>query len=187
MDVCSFLWMQPPSQNTSNFWGVTIDLNTGRPTSTPSRITSGDGFTIQPSVTSDGKRLTFNRVKPQEDVYLAEFFSNPPHISRPRRLTLDWMPDNKAVLFTSTRTGTLNIFRQKIDGTSAEMLVFGPEQKNLLRLNLECGAALCEAPVICATSAPKSSLSLAVVPPAQSARDRLLCAIARASNRIYAW
>jgi eukaryotic-like serine/threonine-protein kinase len=131
------------NQNTSNFWGMTIDLNTGRPAGKPFRITSGDGFTIQPSVTSDGKHLTFNRVKPQEDVYLAEFFPKVPHISRPRRLTLDdaddlpfdWMPDNKTVLFTSNRTGTLNIFRQKIDDTSAEMLVFGPEQKTLLRLN----------------------------------------------------
>jgi Tol biopolymer transport system component len=94
-------------------------------------------------MTSDGKRLTFNRVKPQEDVYLAEFFPKGPRISTPRRLTLDdaddlpfdWTLDNKAVLFTSNRTGTINIFRQKIDETSAEMLVFGPEQKTLCRLN----------------------------------------------------
>ena len=46
--------------------------------------------------------------------------------------------DDSAVLFTSNRTGTsniYNIFRQRIDETSAEMLVFGPEQKTISRLN----------------------------------------------------
>jgi Tol biopolymer transport system component len=45
------------------------------------------------------------------------------------------MPDNKTVLFTSNRTGTLNVFRQNIDDASAQMLVFGPEQKTVLRLS----------------------------------------------------
>jgi eukaryotic-like serine/threonine-protein kinase len=133
----------PPSQNTSNLWALSIDLGTGRPAGKPVRITSGDGYTIQPSVTSDGSRLTFDRVKPQEDVYLAEFFPRGPRISTPRRLTLDdaddlpfdWTTDSKSVLFTSNRTGTLNIFRQNINKTTAEMLVFGPETKSISRLN----------------------------------------------------
>jgi len=42
------------------------------------------------------------------------------------------------VLFTSNRSGasnTFNIFRQRIDQTTAEMLIFGQEQKTLSRLN----------------------------------------------------
>jgi Tol biopolymer transport system component len=88
----------------------------------------------------------FGRFKPQLDVYLAEFFAKGPRLGTPRRLTLDdaddlpfdWTADDSAVLFTSNRTGTsniYNIFRQKIDETSAEMLVFGPEQKTISRLN----------------------------------------------------
>jgi eukaryotic-like serine/threonine-protein kinase len=131
------------SQGNSNLWALPMDVNTGRSTGKPVRISSGDGYTIQPSVTSDGKHLTFNRVSPQEDVYVAEFSLKGPRISTPRRLTLDdaddlpfdWTPDNKAVLFTSNRTGAVNIFRQKIDETSAEMLVFGPEPKTVCRLN----------------------------------------------------
>src|SRR5262249_3141125 len=135
---------QPGFQNNnSNLWALSVDLSTGRTVGNPVRITTGEGFVVQPSVTADGKRVTFNRIKPQEDVYLAEFFRQPPRISKPRRLTLDdaddlpfdWTPDSKAVLFTSNRTGTLNIFRQKSDETSAEMLVFGPEQKTTCRLN----------------------------------------------------
>jgi Tol biopolymer transport system component len=132
-----------PNQNNSNLWALSVDVSTRRPAGKAVRITSGDGYSIQPSVTSDGKRLTFDRVKPQEDVYLAEFFPKGPRIGTPRRLTLDdaddlpfdWTTDSKSVLFTSNRTGTLNIFRQNIHETTAEMLVFGRETKSISRLN----------------------------------------------------
>jgi eukaryotic-like serine/threonine-protein kinase len=133
----------PPSQNTSNLWAVGMDSGSGRPSGIPSRITTGDDLVDQPSTTTDGKHLVFNRVKPQLDVYLGEFFANGPRLGTPRRLTLDdaddlpfdWTFDDRAVLFISNRTGTNNIFKQQIDETSAEMLVFGPEQKWIARLN----------------------------------------------------
>jgi Tol biopolymer transport system component len=136
----------PPSQNTSNFWAAPMDLKTGRIAGIPSRITTGDDFVDQPSVTTDGKRLVFNRLKPQLDVYVAEFFSKGPRLGTPRRLTLDdsddlpydWTLDDSAVLFVSNRTGTsniFNIFRQRINQTFAEPLVSGPEQKAISRLS----------------------------------------------------
>jgi Tol biopolymer transport system component/DNA-binding winged helix-turn-helix (wHTH) protein len=129
----------PPSQNSSNFWAARIDLSTGR-FGTPARITSGDGFVVGPSITADGKNLVFNRTRPQADVYVAEFSSKGPRLSTPRRLTLDdaddipfdWTVDSKAVLFISSRTGTANIFRQRIDETSAEMLVIDQEKKSAI-------------------------------------------------------
>ena len=138
----------PPSQNTSNFWTVNVDSTTGRSTSVPSKITSGDDYVNQPSVTTDGKTLLFSRFKPQLDVYVAEFFAKGPHLGTPRRLTLDdaddlpfdWTSDDSAVLFTSNRTNAssiFNIFRQRIDESSAEMLVSGPEQKSVARLNAD--------------------------------------------------
>jgi serine/threonine protein kinase len=138
----------PPSQNTSNFWKVSVDSITGRSTGVPSKITSGDDYVNQPSVTTDGKILVFSRFKPQLDVYVAEFFANGPRLSTPRRLTLDdaddlpfdWTFDDSAVLFTSNRTNAssiFNIFRQRIDESSAEMLVSGPEQKAVTRLNAD--------------------------------------------------
>jgi Tol biopolymer transport system component/DNA-binding winged helix-turn-helix (wHTH) protein len=133
------MYEPPPSQNSSNCWAASLDLSTGRFVGTAARITSGDGFAVQPSVTADGKRLVFIRAKPQADVYVAEFSAKGPRLSTPRRLTFDeaddlpfdWTPDNKAVLFISNRTGTDNIFRQRMDATSAEMLVFGPEKDRL--------------------------------------------------------
>ncbi|HEY2351265.1 MAG TPA: protein kinase [Candidatus Acidoferrum sp.] len=135
-----------PTRNTSNFWSVKVDLSTGRPSGDPARVTAGDDLVDAPSATSDGKRLVFTRFKPQLDVYLAEFSPKGPRLGTPRRLTLDdaddlpfdWTKDDSAVIFTSNRTGTnnvFNIFQQKINETSAQSLVFTPTQKTIARLN----------------------------------------------------
>ena len=128
----------PPSQSSSNLWAARLDLSKGNLVGTPTRITNGDGFAVGPSVTADSKHLVFSRVKPQADVYVSEFSGKGPRLSRPRQLTLDdaddlpfdWMIDNQSVLFISDRTGTSNIFRQRIDATSAEMLVIDQEKKS---------------------------------------------------------
>src|SRR5882724_4429696 len=101
------------------------------------------GLIGQPSITADGKRLAFNRVNSQADVYVSEFSAKTGKASTPRRLTLDeandipfdWTPDSKAVIFISDRTGKRNIFRQRIDETSAEMLMSGTDEKALCRLS----------------------------------------------------
>jgi hypothetical protein len=136
----------PPAQSTSNFWAVQIDLRSGHAANSPVRITTGDDFVSQPSVTADAKKLVFTRFKPQLDVYVAEFFPKGPRLGTPRRLTLDdaddlpfdWTADDSSVLFTSDRTNStniFNIFRQRLDASSAEMLVSSPEQKPVARLN----------------------------------------------------
>jgi eukaryotic-like serine/threonine-protein kinase len=138
----------PPSQNSSNFWALNVNSTTGRSTGVPGKITSGDDHVNQPSMTADGKRIVFSRYQPQLDVYVAEFFAKGPHLGTPRRLTLDnsddlpfdWAFDDSFVLFTSNRTNAssiFNIFRQRIDESSAEMLVSGPEQKAVARLNAD--------------------------------------------------
>src|ERR1700751_2969638 len=73
----------------------------------------------------------------------AEFFSGKLQISTPRRLTLDdaddypfdWTADSKAVLFSSNRTGTSNIFTQRIDQVSADVLVSGSGEKSVSRMS----------------------------------------------------
>jgi Tol biopolymer transport system component len=136
----------PPIQNTSNLWAVPVDSNSGQLRGTPAKITSADDFVNQPSVTADGKTLVFSRFKPQLDVYVAEFFAKGPRLGTPRRLTLDdaddlpfdWTSDDSSVIFTSNRTNAsniFNIFRQRMDETSAEMLISSPEQKPIARLS----------------------------------------------------
>jgi Tol biopolymer transport system component len=103
----------PPNQNNSNIFVSTLNSATGTFEGPPERITSGEALIAQPSITADGKRLTFNRVNSQLDVYVSEFSAKTGKVSTPRRLTLDeaddrpfdWTPDSKAVIFMSNRTG----------------------------------------------------------------------------------
>jgi Tol biopolymer transport system component/DNA-binding winged helix-turn-helix (wHTH) protein len=146
----------PPSKNSSNLWAARLDLSKGSFIGTAARITTGDGFAVKPSVTADSKHLVFSRVKPQAEVYISEFSAKGPRLSTLRQLTFDeaddfpfdWTSDNKAVLFISDRTGTPNIFRQRIDATSAEMLVIDQEKKSpICRLTPDGSQILYSVPV----------------------------------------
>jgi eukaryotic-like serine/threonine-protein kinase len=137
----NFATSNPNDTSNTNLWFVHVENGAVR--GTPTRITNGYGFVDQPSVTSDGKHLVVSRAKPEADVYVAEFSSAKLQISTPRRLTLDdaddypfdWTADSKAILFTSNRTGTSNIFSQRIDQVSAETVVSGPGEKSVSRLS----------------------------------------------------
>ena len=133
----------PPNQNNSNIFASMLNSATGTFEGSPERISSGEGSIAQLSITADGKRLAFNRVNSQADVYISEFSAKTAKASTPQRLTLDeaddipfdWTPDSKAVIFTSNRTGKSNIYRQRIDETSAEMLVSNTDETDLCRLS----------------------------------------------------
>lgn len=144
-----------PNSTNSNFYVASLDATRGRFKSPGTRVTTGEGSASQPSFTSDGKQLVFNRTLSQLDVYVAELRANGIKIGEPRRLTLDdaddlpfdWAPDNQTVLFMSTRTGNLNIFRQKVNERVAEMIVLGNEEKTICRLNPQGTEILYLAPV----------------------------------------
>ena len=137
------LFELPPNQANSNIFVSRLSAATGKMEGPPERISSGEGNIAEPSVTADGKQLAFNRVNSQLDVYVSEFSAKTAKAGRPRRLTLDeaddipfdWTPDSRAVIFISNRTGKSNIFRQRVDETSAEMLALGTEGKDLCRLS----------------------------------------------------
>jgi len=127
----------------SNVWALPVDLHTGRGKGAPTRLTSGPGYAIQFSITSDNRRLVLLRAQAEADVYIAPFLVSSPRPLTTRRLTLDdandvpfdWTPDGKAVLFISDRSGARNIFRQDINKTTAEMLSVGTDTKLVCRLD----------------------------------------------------
>jgi Tol biopolymer transport system component len=137
------MFESPPNQNNSNIFAALLNSATGAFEGSPERISNGEGMIAQPSITADGKRLAFNRVNSQLDVYVSEFSAKTAKAGTPRRLTLDdaddlpfdWTPDSKAVIFVSNRTGKPNIYRQRINETSAEMLLSGMDGKDLCRLS----------------------------------------------------
>ncbi len=94
------------------------------------------------SASADGKRVVFSSNTAQSDVYVADFDVRSSTLSTPRRLTLDeradyptaWTPDSKSILFTSTRNGTADIFRQNINSNSPDPLVVGPGDQVFARV-----------------------------------------------------
>jgi len=128
-----------PNQNESNVWETRVDGTTGKPAGKPTRITNWPGIRVSHlSGSADGKRIVVTKWGLQTDVYVGELEANGRRLKELRRLTLDesndhpsaWTPDSKAVLFSSDRNGSLDIFRQAIGQDSAELVATGPDYKD---------------------------------------------------------
>ncbi len=127
---------EKPNQSDANLWWARVDTRTGRPTTSPARITNDREGIQSISITSDGKRIATLRASSQADVYLTDVEAQGKRLSPPRRLTLDerqdfpasWTPDSKAVLIVSDRDGPSHIFKQNIDQRQPELLVGGEHE-----------------------------------------------------------
>ena len=110
---------------------VRVNERTGEREGIPQIISDGQGQIGGISVTSDGQRLVLWRRNMLPEAFLVEFEDGGRKLMLLRRLTLDangnlgeaWMADSRAVLFVSNRSGTWKLFKQKIDETTAEVLV----------------------------------------------------------------
>ena len=77
------------------------------------------------------------------DVYVGDFSASALRLRAPRRLTLDehndwpeaWTADSRAVVLTSDRNGTNNIFLQQVNQTAAQPIVTGREEEVFPRLS----------------------------------------------------
>jgi serine/threonine protein kinase/Tol biopolymer transport system component len=127
-----------------NLWQIGIDDHTGMPTGPPKRITQWAGSNIWGSTASaDGKRLVFLKTAYQTQVYVGELGGGGTRMNPPRRLTNDeandapdaWMPDSKAVLFTSDRNGTLGIFKQQINANEVQAVIIGQQDAGQPRIS----------------------------------------------------
>jgi serine/threonine protein kinase/Tol biopolymer transport system component len=127
-----------PNQDSGNLWEMQVDAETGARISEPKRITNWTGvMPVTTGGTVDGKQLVVDRSTFEADVFIANLGSSERHLTNPRRLTLGdrnalpwaWTLDSKAVIFTSDRNGSWDIYRQAIDQDSAEIIVAGPDHK----------------------------------------------------------
>jgi DNA-binding winged helix-turn-helix (wHTH) protein/Tol biopolymer transport system component len=131
-----------PNQKDMNLWEVRLDAKTDKHR-IKTQITSGHGFLVDLSASSEGKVLAFRRVlEPQGDVYIAELRRGK-LLAAPMRLTREnweddahsWTRDSEAVLFTSDRDGRQHIYRQAIDQLAPDLLVGGEHDLGLPRLS----------------------------------------------------
>ena len=114
-----------------------IDVQNGAP-SAPAQLASFAGFQASSlSATGDGNHLALVRKYDQSDVYVAELAENASRFSdAPQRLTRDeridwpggWTHDSKAILFYTDRQGTLDLFKQGVEGMP-ELLLSGSGEK----------------------------------------------------------
>jgi serine/threonine protein kinase/DNA-binding winged helix-turn-helix (wHTH) protein len=135
-----FILSEQPGANPDygNLWEIRVDMRTGQPLSKPRRITNWpEALLVGLSATGDGQRLAITRYGYQADVYVGKLEGEGRSLKDLRRLTLEesndypgqWMPDSKAVLFQSDRSGTWGIYRQGLDQGAAEPVVTGAEYK----------------------------------------------------------
>jgi serine/threonine protein kinase len=129
------LWESGAVGNTCNYWVMRLDERTGAPTDKPKRLTNwGGGELFGASVTADGKKLAFFNWVGRSPIYVADLEANGTRIANPRRFApsegrdnpLDWTGDSKEIIFSSNRDGHVGIFRQSLNGDTAEPLVTGP-------------------------------------------------------------
>lgn len=124
LNLQSFCWLpdrrivysrqESPGSDDQNLWQIGINNRTGTPIGKPKRITQWAGSSILVlRASADGKRLVFQRMMFQNQIYLGELGAGAARMISPRRLTKDeandvpyaWTPDSKAVLFDSDVMG----------------------------------------------------------------------------------
>jgi serine/threonine protein kinase/Tol biopolymer transport system component len=125
-------------QDGANLWAIMTDPVTGKPSGRAGKITDWDGFFADsPTVSQDANRLTVMKTRHREDIYIGELKDGATHLTSPTRLTVSesvdlptgWMRDGKSILFTSNRTGRLQVFRQAIEHDTPEPLIVGPDDE----------------------------------------------------------
>jgi Tol biopolymer transport system component/DNA-binding winged helix-turn-helix (wHTH) protein len=126
----------------SSLWTVTLQQS-GKVPEPPRRIaTTGRGWISRITGSADGKALIFLRANSLPNIYIGTLAEDGTKLLAHRRLTLDenvslafsWTADSKAVLFTSDRNGTPEIFKQALDQPLAESLMVGADGINESRV-----------------------------------------------------
>ena len=128
----------------SGIWLLRVNQKSGEPEGKAVQLTNGVGQIGGLSVATDARRLILWRVNTRPQAYLTEMDAETHRFKTPRRLTLDestnwataWTPDSRAVLFSSDRSGTSQLYRQAIDQAVPELVV-EDHGSGLPRLNPE--------------------------------------------------
>jgi Tol biopolymer transport system component len=132
------------AQPKGNLWEVRLDPSTAEASSKPKRLAGWTDF--QPvglSITTDGRRSAFLKLRKHQDVYLGELGNDGNSLEAPRRFTMNnrdtrlsgWTRDSQAILFSSGRNGKYEIFRQGLKDSVSEAIVSGPGEEYRARLS----------------------------------------------------
>jgi DNA-binding winged helix-turn-helix (wHTH) protein/Tol biopolymer transport system component len=121
-----------PGQQENSLWQVPLERATLQAAGKPERLAHGSKWgPLNPTSTSDGKRVSYLRYDEWEDVYVAEIGRDGTSTKPPRRFTMDnrgshlngWTADSQAVIFSSDRNGRGQIFKQALGGNVPEIVI----------------------------------------------------------------
>jgi DNA-binding winged helix-turn-helix (wHTH) protein/Tol biopolymer transport system component len=136
------LMEQLPNDGDCNAWELTLDGNL-RPSGFPVRLTSGPGWMISVSADSDAKSVVFLKNYSQQQIYLGALSPDGRQMLSHKRLNVDeslnvatsWTADSQAVLIMSNRDGSADVYKQPVNGTLPEPLVFTSNNESQPRLS----------------------------------------------------
>jgi len=115
-----------------NLWAIRADPQTGMPSRNPVQMTHWAASTaFNPSVSSDGSRIVVAKSHERSYVFVGELKDNGTRLESAKRLTssdssdapVGWTRDSGAILLMSNRAGRFQIFKQRIDTDTPELLV----------------------------------------------------------------
>jgi serine/threonine protein kinase len=121
-----------PMRDSCNYWITRIDARTGQTIEQPRKLTHWTGFCMNSTgATADGKRVAFLQWKPHLTSYVADLASRGMRLSQLRHFPLsdtmdaatDWTADSREIILAANRTGHFGIYKQSLDGDTAEPLV----------------------------------------------------------------
>jgi len=119
------------AQAKNSLWQVRVDLADGHRFQKPQRLIQWTDFSPQyMTITSDGKTLSFVKIRAHEDVFVGELDRGGTTLAAPHRFTLDirdsfpqvWTADSQSILFISNRNGKSELFRQSLNETVPERI-----------------------------------------------------------------
>jgi len=126
------LFTRPDDISEANLWALSVDAATGHAAGAAKPLTYWEArYPYAVSSTQDGRIISTLKVGSQLDVYVGELGNEGAGLDAPYRFTLDdrddkpdtWTPDSTAVLFESNRSGTLNVYRQAVQGQGIERIL----------------------------------------------------------------
>ena len=152
----------------SNLWALQV-LDSPRKSPDPVRLTRETGWATDIRTTANGNTLEFLRKSMKSQVLVAGLASDGRQLLAARRLTLDennnnpfsWTPDSKAIISSSDRNGTFDLFTHALDQSLPEPLVTGPEDEFVARPNPEGTELLyLSVPATATIDAPRSIFAI---------------------------
>jgi Tol biopolymer transport system component len=121
-----------------SFAAIRIDAETGGRQGKPRKIARWTGACMQgPTVTASGDRISYTDGPIKSTVLTTDLDPAGMPVTTPKRLTVSegvdspdsWLPDNRTVIFQSTRTGEREIYRQADASEAPVQLTRGPGGK----------------------------------------------------------